>query len=807
MKTKSFSTVILCIMGFLAASFCAGAAPLDTDSLQVRYRTFTSWCSPEKLFVHLDRTYYAAGETIWFKGYLSNASSGSLFPTSNFIYAELLNDKGDAVSRVKIKKSGDGFPGNILVRDELKSGNYTFRAYTVWHLNFPPEYMFTQKIRILGAEGERQIKALSADTLDVAFFPESGRYFDAVRANIAFKVTDSHGRSIETLGYIEDENGTTIVPIATLHDGMGVFSIVPEAGRKYFLTLSDGRKFELPERSTGGAMIGVRESDDGFNIRVMVRPDVKGGLLLSRDASSILPLAKIPSDGRSHLISLKKDFFNPGINHIIAVDESGKILAERLFYFYGSGNELPECSVKAALPSSPRGLIRTSISVKGQNGVPTGAELSMSVVRGSFSQYVQDDNLVSYLGLSSELKGRINNPAYYFDRNIPLRERSSYMDLLMMVQGWRYYDLEKIIDPTSGSLSIRHLKEYAQSIKGRIERWSGTKMPEKFIFSVIVPKLHFQKFLSVEKASRFTLDSLDFEEDTPFLISVNRKGLGADYIPKWSGDNFAPSYRYAWAPGRAAAATIEQKIPLFSEVTNLDTLEAAVVTAGPAEIFGSSLDSKMVSGDDFKFYANNTLIEYLVRTNPMLEYDGEFMFNRSRGGYSSASAPDFPDEDGEVPSSGMPETSDGGRGKVKLVEDGTEIPWWTYEQTYMEDIEALSVSTLADSYYNADGGVVMIKILPGGKRNSGTHESLLYFIPLGYQKPSRFYSPRYDLGDPHDTFDHRNTIFWSPYVKVENGSAEVLFCDTDQQDVPYIVSLQGFSSDGRPISFLTRIGE
>ncbi len=53
---------------------------------------------PEKLYLQLDKPYYCAGETIWFKGYLLNAVTLSYPRPTRFIYVELV-DKRDSVRR------------------------------------------------------------------------------------------------------------------------------------------------------------------------------------------------------------------------------------------------------------------------------------------------------------------------------------------------------------------------------------------------------------------------------------------------------------------------------------------------------------------------------------------------------------------------------------------------------------------------------------------------------------------------------------------------------------------------------------
>ena len=50
----------------------------------------------EKLYLHLDKPFYGAGEKIWFKGYLVNAITHQDNAQSNFIITELINERKSA---------------------------------------------------------------------------------------------------------------------------------------------------------------------------------------------------------------------------------------------------------------------------------------------------------------------------------------------------------------------------------------------------------------------------------------------------------------------------------------------------------------------------------------------------------------------------------------------------------------------------------------------------------------------------------------------------------------------------------------
>lgn len=793
MLRKHIFCAVMLLQGIL--SF-AGDYPIDT--MRMRSATYLAWCSPEKLFVHLDRTYYAAGETIWFKGYLRNATKHSLLDPSNYIYAELLDSTGTVIVRTKIKRDGDGFPGHINLREELHSGFYTFRAYTLWQLNRSEDYFFSQKLKILGIGGQIRTQIPESDSLFMDFYPESGRYFYNHKAVVAFKATDGHGRSVNLFGCLSDGSDNRI-PVVTSHDGMGSFTFTPEKGKEYFVELQNGKKFALtaPEEKGGSIKVRIRNGDVDVNAFAL---SCGTCTLIARNADKFLPLARIPDNGISYRISLPENFFIPGINHLLLVSQSGQIIAERLFYIFDKS--MPDARFTASIDGGAHGPIKGKLELKDNSGVPLDANVSLAVVRGSFSRYIQDDNIVSYMGLSSELKGKINNPGYYFDRTVNERKRTADMDLLMLTQGWRYYDIEKLLDTASCSLSLHYKKEYTQEIKGRIKRVIGKKMPEKFIFSVLAPSMNFHRFVEVERANSFLIESLNFPENTPFLINVNRQGFGSDFIPTWSGENFAAPYIHKTAPGTSSDSSIVQRMPLFSEIVLLDTLQAAVVTADQSDIFGSGILSRKVSASDLETYSYQTLIQYLTMKYPAFEYNGEFMYNRNMGREGTHYAID---DAGDAVS--FTEDESGHRGLVKVIEDGTEVTWWQFENIYLDEIEAISVSTHADSYHNAEGGLVAVKLRMGGKGMAQTRESLLYIVPLGYQTPQKFYNPRYDLGDPHESYDHRNTLYWEPQIKLRDGKAEIEFCDTDQQDYPYIVTVQGYTDKGQAVTLQCTIGD
>ena len=139
-------------------------------------------------------------------------------------------------------------------------------------------------------------------------------------------------------------------------------------------------------------------------------------------------------------------------------------------------------------------------------------------------------------------------------------------------------------------------------------------------------------------------------------------------------------------------------------------------------------------------------------------------------------------------------------GRVKLVVDDSEDVWWAYDMLRLEDLRTLSISTQPDPVYGGSGGVVHITVKPGRmNRDQDRNPSLLYFVPLGYQVPRYFESPRYDRGES-SPYDVRNTLWWSPDVAIEGGRATLEWCNSDRPDFPYLIRIEGQDAHGRPFT-------
>jgi TonB-dependent SusC/RagA subfamily outer membrane receptor len=123
--------------------------------------------------------------------------------------------------------------------------------------------------------------------------------------------------------------------------------------------------------------------------------------------------------------------------------------------------------------------------------------------------------------------------------------------------------------------------------------------------------------------------------------------------------------------------------------------------------------------------------------------------------------------------------------------------------TYLStnDVENISVFKGADAaIFGSRGGngVITITLKKGVVQKAGTPISLAQIMPLGYQKPTQFYEPKYEVDSikMSPKLDLRTTIYWNPTLVADStGTIHVKFFTADKAN-NYSVVLEGITSEG-----------
>jgi hypothetical protein len=131
------------------------------------------------------------------------------------------------------------------------------------------------------------------------------------------------------------------------------------------------------------------------------------------------------------------------------------------------------------------------------------------------------------------------------------------------------------------------------------------------------------------------------------------------------------------------------------------------------------------------------------------------------------------------------------------------------ETESIEDIEFLNASDVEEislfkgpsaSIFGLRGGngVIAITLKKGITTQSIAPASLAHIAPLGYQKPTEFYVPKYEVDSvlQQPRSDLRTTIYWAPKVQTdEQGKIQLNFYTADKAN-DYNVELEGVTEEG-----------
>src|SRR5450631_2810781 len=237
-----------------------------TDNLKQAFYNYQTSAPQEKLFVHTDKTFYLAGETVWFKVYAVDASFHKPLGTSVIAYIEVLNKDLKPVLQSKVYMLNGSGSGSAILPGSLISGNYIFRAYTSWMKNFAPDFYYEQTLHIVNTLKLTIIPNSPKPLPAIQFFPEGGNEVLGFAGKIAFKATDGEGRGLDCQGLIVNDHNDTITRFQSIHNGMGNFQLKPEKNLSYYavLKLNDTLiKQKLPGAEERGLMMNITGDEAG----------------------------------------------------------------------------------------------------------------------------------------------------------------------------------------------------------------------------------------------------------------------------------------------------------------------------------------------------------------------------------------------------------------------------------------------------------------------------------------------------------------------------------------------------------------
>ncbi|MDD3079939.1 MAG: TonB-dependent receptor plug domain-containing protein [Paludibacter sp.] len=831
-----------------------------------QHKISTSLFPPsEKIYVSTDKPYYSAGENIWCKAFLVDESS--LIPNcrSQFVYVELANRFDSVCSRIKLKKDSTGFSGHIKLSPQLQEGYYEIRAFSKWMLNFSQDFIFRKQVYIgndlnkkiicktkytLSSEGkyvvncrfsdvfdfpEKDIKIkvqpiniqqpgkarqyttdadgnirfeidttsipksilLSANTdglnfrhreivpefkkdFDIQFFPESGVLLADEVQTIAFKAIGNDGLSAEVSGQIFDNDNREITTIKSINNGMGKFGLQPQAGKLYYAVVRSesgkSKTVQLPAVQTTGIALKILFNRNGEIMYQVINHSstINDSLVLvarSREKFLFaLPLQRPVG-------KIAENTLPEGIISFSVMSVKGTIFCERLCFSRNFRH--PVCQMTSDKKFySKRAPVNLDFNILSCSGKPFLGNLCASVTD---MELVQQDslsvNIRSGLLLTTDLKGYIETPEIYFaDNSMLTREKT---DILMLTQGWRKYHQSNL----SPDNKPKYFLEQGQFISGKVI--NIVNKPAKNInVTAVIPGQKVFNSAKTDDNGQFLLEGMDFIDSTDIYLRAFSKNRFIDVQIYPDSDYFPPITSQIFVKQDTVNQTSKNyfqavKEKFYSEggILHVDlnefTVQASTQKHEPLNIY-SSLADNIISEGQLKEMPGATLLSILLT---------------------------FP---GVVPAGNG--VSIRGQGTPLFLLDGNQVEF--DELTYINTSDIAEIALIKGSGTTflgtkAMNGAISVTLKRGDIAHKAPLISMTHLKPLGYQKPEKFYVPKYDVDSirQSNTSDLRTTIYWNPSIKTDSaGNFKLNFYTADKAH-NYRLIIEGVSNDGEICRF------
>lgn len=281
------------------------------------------------------------------------------------------------------------------------------------------------------------------DNYEINFYPEGGDLVAGLPQRVYVEARRRDGKPADISATVGETE------VSTVHEGRGVFTIVPEAGRRAELRLKSGRSFTLPEAKRSGAVLRAEHESYPFDgkIAVEVNSTVDSGASSVAIFKRELELSRQPlTPGRIERVELDPGD-SEGVLTVTVFDAAGKPLAERLVFREPRFHVNIELGVEAP-EFVPGAEVRLFVKTTDGNGSPVGAIVHLAAVDESLLEMVEKREQPPQLPVMVYLENETRDLAdahVYFDPGNP--EAARDIDLLLGTQGWRrfiLFDFERI---------------------------------------------------------------------------------------------------------------------------------------------------------------------------------------------------------------------------------------------------------------------------------------------------------------------------------------------------------------------------
>jgi hypothetical protein len=635
---------------------------------------------------------------------------------------------------------------------------------------------------------------------DVQFFPEGGYLLTGVRSKVAIKAVGTSGLGANFTGTISDNAGAVLANISSQHAGMGLFILTPEQGKTYKanITFANGSKgsYDLPKAQDAGFNISLNSQEaDNLSLKLSASPAFfeankgKAYYIIAQSAGTVCFAAQTVFKEQVYSAVISQNKFPTGVVQFTLLSSAGVPLSERVIFI----NRKDQLNVSLTSDKPIYGVrqrVKLGITAKNKTA-PVEGDFSVAVIDESKVPVDEDaeTTILSSLLLTSDLKGYIEKPNYYFSK---INDKTaSDLDLLMLTQGYRRFTYTDVVANVLPPVS--YLPEQGLEVTGTLRTLNG--MPVKGgNLRMLIPNRYFSANAVSNPEGQFKFTNLVFTDTAKVVITAKNNYNAKNLMLMIDGNTFPALPKNKLYPDEETNIDSTMHPYLLNSKKRLGSMQQIkeVIVRGnvpkgpthsdyPALTGLSMLADHTVNSDQLK--SCSTLLLCLQGMLAGVTFDNNnFYVSRD---YNQGK---------KVPMSvfvrGMPVDV-----SYLASLNGAEV----------ESIEVFLRDELGlvNNAYQTNGVIVInTKVAPKGTKISLQdlqdllpQPNVVNFTPMGYNISREFYSPKYDVPKPIGV-DYRSTIYWNPRVATDKtGSASLEFYNADGKG-SYRAVIEGWDKDG-----------
>jgi len=759
----------------LTAALCAAGQQVDT--LRKRFTQYRT--AQEKIYMDFDRSLYVTGETLWFKVYYTDASIHHPLDLSKIAYVEVLDADNKPVIQTKVELHKGGGSGSLFIPATLTTGAYTLRAYTAWMKNFSADLYFHSTVSIINPFRTPDLERSAGNRVpDAQFFPEGGNLVAGLRSKVAFRITDAAGKGLDCDGVVLNEQDQTVAIFKPLRCGIGHFYLTPTAGSSYRALVKDAAgktyTYPLPAALASGYTLEVDHQTLRIKTTVATATQV---LLFIHTRQMIQRVEAIGLREGQATVALNRQQWPEGITHLTLFDAALTPVCERLTFKRPEQRLILSATADRAEYGTRR---QVNLNVSAQ-GTTAAAHLSVAVYRADSIPAPEPQDIASYFWLSSDLKGQVEDPAYYITQTDTTAARAA--DNLMLTHGWRRFTWKD-------ALTTRPLTPFIPEHKGHIIEARVTDQAD-------APVPHIQTYLSAPGkiirlyGSRSTgtgatrYEMRDFYGNHKIVLQTNRTRDSAYTI------SVVNPFSEVYATRRLAPLPLSARMSqTLLEKTVAMQVQDVYADDKNVKILNAVRDSSAFYGKPDETYLLDDYTRFPVMEEVMREYVPGVLVRKRRDGFHYIVL-DYVkkgvlQDDPVILLDGVP------------IFDADEI-------MAFDPLKIKRLDVLGRQYY------LGIMVMQGIVSYSTYHGDMAGFsltpraVVLNYEGPQinrEFYTPLYEDKKARMSRvpDQRSLIYWNPDVTISKGESKTLSFYTSDLTGSYQVHIEALTDDGLPAS-------